>query len=293
MTDVGVRHHPPDKEEIAEAFFRHLEEASQLHVLVLMGDFSYPDTCWRQYAAGKKQSRFVISLLLECIDNSFLTPVIKELTRGGILLDLMLTSKEELVRDVNEGCLACSKHEMVEFRILWGKNKLKCKMTNIDLRRTDHYTTKNPIGYIPGEERDPGELVSRITTSTSIATCRKSRNGSRGAACINKLLLRKCKHERKRTRGGSRDRWARRNTDTPFESASTGLGKPKPMWSWIWQGPWRTTGKGSTSTSRAKERLENVDLLLKWAEDSVTKDMEEVKVPNVFFTFMFTGQTCL
>lgn len=36
-----------------------------------------------------------------------------------------------------------------------------------------------------------------------------------------------------------------------------------------------------------------MDLLLKWAEDSVTKDMEEVKVPNVFFTFIFTGQTCL
>lgn len=46
MTDVvGVHHHPPDKEEIAEAFFRHLEEASKLHVLVLMGDFNYPDTC--------------------------------------------------------------------------------------------------------------------------------------------------------------------------------------------------------------------------------------------------------
>lgn len=134
MTDVlGVRHHPPDKEEIAEAFFRHMEEAffrhmeeaSHLHVLVLISDFNFPDTCWRHYAAGKKQFRFVISLLLECIDNSFRTPVIKELTRGGNLLDLMLTSKEELVRGTNEGCLACRKHKMVEFRILWGKNKEK------------------------------------------------------------------------------------------------------------------------------------------------------------------------
>ena len=100
---VGVCHSPPDKEEVAEAFFRHLEEASRLHVLVVMGDFNYPDICWRHYTAGQKQFRFVSSLLLECIDNSFLTPVIKQLTRGGILLDLMLTNKGELIRDVKEG----------------------------------------------------------------------------------------------------------------------------------------------------------------------------------------------
>ncbi|GAB0184093.1 hypothetical protein GRJ2_000874600 [Grus japonensis] len=100
---VGVCHSPPNKEEVAEAFFRHLKEASHLHVLVLMGHFNYPDIRWRHYTAEQKQSRFVTSLLLECIDNSFLTPVIKELTRGGILLDLTLTNKEELVKDMNEG----------------------------------------------------------------------------------------------------------------------------------------------------------------------------------------------
>lgn len=36
---VGICHSPPDKEDIAAAFFRHLEETSHLHVLVLMGDF--------------------------------------------------------------------------------------------------------------------------------------------------------------------------------------------------------------------------------------------------------------
>lgn len=41
---VGVCHSPPDKEEVAEAFFRHLEEASHLHLLVLMEDFNCPDS---------------------------------------------------------------------------------------------------------------------------------------------------------------------------------------------------------------------------------------------------------
>ena len=45
--------------------------------------------------------------------------------------------------------------------------------------------------------------------------------------------------------------------------------------------------------SRKRKTLENVGLLLNGAEDLVTKDMEEVKVLNVFFTLIFAGNTCL
>ena len=46
-----------------------------LECLVLMGDFSYPNICWRDNTAGRKQSR----RFLECIDNNFLLQVIKGL----------------------------------------------------------------------------------------------------------------------------------------------------------------------------------------------------------------------
>ncbi|GAB0192668.1 hypothetical protein GRJ2_001732100 [Grus japonensis] len=61
--------------------------------LVLMGDFNNPNMCWDN-AAGHKQSR----RFLECIDDNFLLQVIKEPTRRGAMLDLVLTSKEGLYK---------------------------------------------------------------------------------------------------------------------------------------------------------------------------------------------------
>ena len=81
---------------------------------------------------GHKQSR----LFLDCIDDNFLTQVIEELTRGGTLLGLVLTKKEELVKDVKvRGNLDCSDHEMVEIRILSGGNKAKSRTTTLVFRR--------------------------------------------------------------------------------------------------------------------------------------------------------------
>ena len=65
--------------------------------------------------AGPKQTR----AHLECTDNNLLAQVTKEPTRKGVLLDLILANKEELVRDVKVRVnLHCSSHEVVEFRIL-------------------------------------------------------------------------------------------------------------------------------------------------------------------------------
>jgi len=47
------------------------------------------------------------------------------LTRRGVLLDLVLINKEGLVEAVKvEGSLGCSDHEMVEFRISCGRNRM-------------------------------------------------------------------------------------------------------------------------------------------------------------------------
>ena len=61
-----------------------------------MGEFHHPDICWKDNIARQMQTR----RFLECIDISFLTQVIQESTRRGALLDLILTNKEEPVRDV-------------------------------------------------------------------------------------------------------------------------------------------------------------------------------------------------
>lgn len=53
--------------------------------------------------------------------NHFFAQVIDESTREGALLDLSLTNKEELIRELKAaGNLGCSVQELVEFKILAG-----------------------------------------------------------------------------------------------------------------------------------------------------------------------------
>lgn len=55
---------------------------------------------------------------LESLDDYFLTEEVDDPTRNGVLLDLILINREDLVGDVNDGhSLGCSDHETVEFSL--------------------------------------------------------------------------------------------------------------------------------------------------------------------------------
>ena len=67
-----------------------------------------------------------------------------------MLLDLVLTNKEGLVGDVKfGGSLGCSSHEMVEFRILYGRSKATSRITTLDFRRANFNLFKDLPGGIP------------------------------------------------------------------------------------------------------------------------------------------------
>jgi len=127
---VGVYCKPPDQnEEVDEAFYRQLKVASQSQALVLVGDFNYPDISREDDTARLMQSgRF-----LQSINSGFLMQVVEEPMRTGMLLDLVLTNKEELVEDVKVGgSLSCSDHEMVNFRILRGGSRVRSRIKTLD-----------------------------------------------------------------------------------------------------------------------------------------------------------------
>lgn len=61
--------------------------------------------------------------------------MIEKLKVRGVLLDLILCYKEGLAGNVKvKGCLGCSDHGIVEFRILRGKRKVGSKLTTLDFR---------------------------------------------------------------------------------------------------------------------------------------------------------------
>ena len=165
---VDVCDRPPDQEEEVYVVLNgHVGAASHWQALVLMGDFNHPNTCSKDNTTGYKHSRRSV----ECIDDKFLTQVIEEPTRRGALLDLFLTNKEGLVGDVKvKDSLVtmrwgCSDHEMVEFRILRGRRKVKSNLRMPDLRRVEFgllqvSAWKSPMGCGPGGKAGLRKLVN-------------------------------------------------------------------------------------------------------------------------------------
>ncbi|GAB0205343.1 hypothetical protein GRJ2_002999900 [Grus japonensis] len=132
---VEVCYRPPDQEDQAdEASYTQIGVASHSQALVLMGDFSHPDICWKDNTVRYKQSK----RFLECVDYNFLLQVIEEPMRRGAMLDLVMTNKEGLVGNVKlKGSLGCTDHEMVEFKILRAARRAHSKLTSLDFRRAD------------------------------------------------------------------------------------------------------------------------------------------------------------
>ena len=76
---VGVYCSSPDQEEVGEAFYKQLKVASRSWMMVLTGDFNYPDICWVSNSARHAQSK----RFLERIEDNFLTQVVEEPMRWG------------------------------------------------------------------------------------------------------------------------------------------------------------------------------------------------------------------
>ncbi|KAF4797995.1 hypothetical protein TURU_066197 [Turdus rufiventris] len=87
------------EEEVDEVLWRQLGAASKSQEPILVGDFNYPDICWRSKTAKHKWSR----RFLESTDDKFLSEVVKGPRQNGLLLSLMLTNRKSLIGDVKVG----------------------------------------------------------------------------------------------------------------------------------------------------------------------------------------------
>ena len=144
---LGVCYRPPDQvEETDESFYKRLAVVSESCALVLVGDFNFPDICWKYNTAVSKQSR----RFLECVEDNFLTQLVGEPTRGGALLDLLFMNREGLVGGVMVGGrLGLRDHEMIEFSILGEAKKVVSKTTTMDFRRANFGLFKALVERVP------------------------------------------------------------------------------------------------------------------------------------------------
>jgi len=182
---------------IDEEFFLQLQEASRLQALVLLGDFNYPNICWKSNTASCRQS----SRLLECIEDNFLSQVISTPTRGDAILHLVVTNASELVGDVKiGGSLGCSDHALVKLTLLREMGITKSIVRTLNFRKANFQLFKEVVRRTPWEMvlRDRGteqswqifkDVFHRVQ-ELSTPKCKKSgREGKRPAWLRQEMLV--------------------------------------------------------------------------------------------------------
>jgi hypothetical protein len=110
-TLVGVCYRPPANNKTSdEAMYQLLTKASRETVLI-MGDFNFPELDWERPETLEDSHAF-----LECINDNFLFQGVAECTRGKNILDLILTSEENMVDNVMVGePFGSSDHQIIRW----------------------------------------------------------------------------------------------------------------------------------------------------------------------------------
>ena len=80
------------------------------------------------------------------MEDSFLTQLVREPTRGGALLDLLFNNREGLVGDVEVGQ---SDHGIVEFSVLGDVRRVTSKTAILNFQRVDFDLFRTFVAGVP------------------------------------------------------------------------------------------------------------------------------------------------
>jgi len=258
-----------------------------------MGDFSYPGICWKDHTARHTQSR----RFLQSTDDKFLTQVVEEPMRRGVLLDLVVTNREGLVEDVEiGGSLDCSNPEKAEFRIL-----RRSGITALDFRKAKFGLFEDLLGGIPWVRALEGRGVQESSSlfkhhflhaqDWCIAMNKKSSKGGRRPAWMSKKLLAKLKWKRKvhgMWKEGQATWEEYRNIVRACREATR---KAKAHLELNLARDVRDRKKGFFKCISSKwVTRENVGPLLNEVDALVTEDTGKAELLNAFFASVFTAK---
>lgn len=114
--------------------------------LLLMGDFNYPDIDWSTACGQSPASQNFV----DRIEDGFLTQHVREATRKGSILDLVITSEPEMIDAVSVlGRLGNSDHNILEWNVYLGPSlPLSDDRSCPDYAKADYDAIRQALGAV-------------------------------------------------------------------------------------------------------------------------------------------------
>ena len=132
---VGIIYRPPNlSEEVSTSIIQELERAARYNNIYIMGDFNYGGIDWENMTSDRSSEEF-----LNTVQDSFYKQLVREPTRQGNILDLVLTNNETQVSQVEIGPrFDVSDHHEIRFKIV-GERKVDENTTLVpDFRKANY-----------------------------------------------------------------------------------------------------------------------------------------------------------
>ena len=133
---------PNQSTEIDTAMYNSIHEIIKNKDSIILGDFNLPQICWRTVSGVESES----NRLIDFVEDNFLHQMVNEPTRDNNILDLILTSQEHLITNVNVGeHLGTSDHNLIRFNIDLPNQIRQNKSSTLNLKQANYGELRNAL----------------------------------------------------------------------------------------------------------------------------------------------------
>lgn len=265
---------------------------------MLLGDFNLPDFSWSNNTALSNSENY--SILMDIIQDNFLTQLVTEPTREHNILDLVLSTSSDSIKNLSVG-EKFSDHNMITF-LLTGQPyvQLKSKKYVYCYKKADWLQLKLTLSQIPWNLAFLEESIDENWNSwkdlffAAVDECIPKTKGKKrqNAPWINKELISLCRKKKllykKAKRSQNESTWiryrqmnnnlkrkcneARWRYITDLAQDLTDNNNPKPFWNFV----------------KSKCKGTNKLISLKVGESVLTDDQGIADSMNSYFSSVFT-----
>src|SRR6266568_4819827 len=154
ITLIGICYRCPSSNQLSDEALCELISKASFEKIMLMGDFNFSEIDWRKSETLDDSHPF-----LKCINDNFLFQHVDEPTRGKNILDLVLTSEENMIENLSVGeRFGTSDHQIIRWNMLACK-EIQKEIKSFNYNKGDYDNMRVEAGLIKWNEVVTGNNV--------------------------------------------------------------------------------------------------------------------------------------